>query len=141
MIGVMSGWVLGEWRETIGLPMVYFLERGTFIDCRGPVTIHKDSSWGWLINVFSVSHEIENGRWGPVVDRPVTVDEWAWIGSGATLYNCHVGHHAIVAVGTVVRSQEVAPWTMAAGNPARVVARFEDGKWKYDTFERYQVLV
>jgi acetyltransferase-like isoleucine patch superfamily enzyme len=36
-----------------------------------------------------------------------------------------------VAAGTVVRSQEVKPWVMVAGNPAKVIARFVDGTWQY----------
>ena len=140
MIGVMPGRVLGEWAKTIGPPMIYFMERGTFIDCRGPVSIHKDSSWGFFCSVFTTSHEIKDGVWGPVIPRPVTVDEGAWIGSGAMLYNCHIGHHAIVAVGTVVRSQEVASWTMVAGNPAQVIARFVGDVWSY-VEKKYQALV
>jgi acetyltransferase-like isoleucine patch superfamily enzyme len=65
------------------------------------------------------------------MDCPVIVDKGAWIGSNSVLYNCHIGEGAIVAIGTVVRSQEVKPWVMVAGNPARVMARYVDEHWQY----------
>ena len=36
----------------------------------------------------------------------------------------------LVAAGTVVRGQNVAPYTMVAGNPARVIARWDGEKWE-----------
>jgi len=47
------------------------------------------------------------------------------------LYNCHVGEGAVVSVGSVVRSRDVPPWTMVEGNPARIIARYEEGEWIY----------
>ena len=49
------------------------------------------------------------------------VQQGASIGSGATiLSNLVVGAHAIVGAGSVV-TRDVPPWTVVAGNPARVL--------------------
>jgi acetyltransferase-like isoleucine patch superfamily enzyme len=54
------------------------------------------------------------------------VGDDAWIGHGATVLNGRtIGRGAIVAAGSVV-TQDVPPYAIVAGNPARVVAqRFE----------------
>jgi maltose O-acetyltransferase len=123
---------LGEWPSTIGLPWEYFARRGCLLDCRGPLTISAGSQWGFCVRVFSESHDIS--RWptlGPTVPYGVTVESGAWIGSGVLLCGCRIGAGAIVAAGTVVRGQDVAPGVMVAGNPARVLARWNGERWVY----------
>jgi maltose O-acetyltransferase len=58
---------------------------------------------------------------------PVTIEDDAWIGFKATiLKNVRIGRGAIVAAGAVV-THDVAPWTIVAGNPARVVRTLDTG--------------
>jgi acetyltransferase-like isoleucine patch superfamily enzyme len=55
------------------------------------------------------------------VHGAVTIHDDAWIGAGAILLpNISIGTHAIVAAGAVV-TKDVAPRTVVAGNPARVL--------------------
>lgn len=116
---------IGPWPDTIAHPRGYFLTRGCIIDCRGTIVIAEDTRWGLGVKVVTESHDTHSWpELGPIVDRPVIVDQFAWIGSYSVLIGCHIGEAAIVAAGTVVRSQNVAPYTMVAGNPARVIARW-----------------
>jgi len=126
-------WGMGTWPSTVGLPKQYFNKRACFIDCRGPLVIDKTSKWGFRVTVLTESHNIEAGpgNLGAVVPYGVTVGAGAWIGSQALLAGCSIGAGAIVAAGTVVRGQTVAPNVMVAGNPARVIARWEGNKWEY----------
>ena len=120
----------------------YYRERGCRIDTRGTLKIHPTSRWGFYVTVITQSHQRSKSETlvdGALVDRGVFVDADAWICSKATLYNCHIGEGAIVAVGAVVRSQEVAPLVMVAGNPARVIARYIYGEWRYIN-PKYEVL-
>ena len=121
----------GQWTSAkIGKPLAYFETRRTFLDCRGPLKIDPTSEWGWFVMVLTQSHDVSSGEYtNPVVQRGVTVDEHAWIGSRAVLYNCHIQHHAIVACGAVVRNLTVEPYTVVEGNPAQVCKRFVDGQW------------
>lgn len=58
-------------------------------------------------------------------ERPVKIGHDAWIAAGATvLRGVTIGEGAIVGAGSVV-SHDVAPWTVVAGNPARVISRLE----------------
>ena len=112
----------------------YYRERGCRLDVRGTLKIAPSSRWGYYVTVITLSHQRSKSEViqdGALVDRPVIVGPDAWICTGATLYNCIIGEGAIVSVGAVVRSQEVKPFVMVAGNPARVIARYIDGEWVY----------
>ena len=64
--------------------------------------------------------------------RPVTVGDNVWLGTNCfILPGTTIGEGSIVAAGAVVRG-EVPPYTVVAGNPARVVAmlRRPDGPEK-----------
>ena len=90
----------------------YYRERGCRIDMRGTFKDHPESRWGYFVTAITLSHQRSKSDRlvdGALVDRPVIVDKDAWICSNAVLYNCHIGEGAIVSVGSVVRSQEVAP--------------------------------
>jgi hypothetical protein len=118
--------------ETVGLPWGYFERRGIWLDCRGPLVIHPKTYWGYSVQVYTESHDISHWpKLGPVKPYGVTVDQGAWIGSGSILTGCHIGQSAIVAAGSVVRGQDVEPFCMVAGNPARIVARWREGRWQY----------
>lgn len=125
------GWNMGKLPATVGLPREYFEKRGITLDCRGPLKIDKRTTWGFGVIVLTESHDIKGGKVGPVVPYGVSVEAGAWVGSGALLTGCIIGAGAIVAAGTVVRGQTVAPGVMVAGNPARVIARWNGKAWDY----------
>jgi acetyltransferase-like isoleucine patch superfamily enzyme len=57
--------------------------------------------------------------------EPTLIKRGASIGSGSTiLANVTVGENAIVGAGSVV-TKDVAPSTIVAGNPARVLRKIE----------------
>lgn len=124
---------LGPLPSTVGRSWHYFAQRGCVLDTRGPLVIHPNSCWGLGVRVITRSHDIS--AWpelGRTIDRGVRVDEGAWIGSFALLIGCHIGAGAIVAAGTVVRCQNVASGVMVAGNPARVIARWNGNGHTWD---------
>lgn len=115
--------------KDIGHDAAYYADRQIQIDGRGEVHISPTSKWGVGIMVITASHDPND--FGDVVYRPVIVKDNAWICSGAILYNCTIGEGAIVAAGTVVRSRDVPDGAMVEGNPARIIASFENEKWTY----------
>jgi len=118
--------------ETVHLPVAYFQRRGIRFDAPGLLNIAADSRWGYLVTLICRTHDQqEAGIAGKVEFRPITVESGAWICSGALLYNCTVGKNSVVAAGTVLRSQVVGPGVMVAGNPAKIIARWEEGGWQY----------
>ena len=122
--------VRGEFDDCeIDLPFEYFRQRSITLDCRGLIRIHKSVRLSRYIYICTGSHKID--ELGVVVTRPVTIEKDAWIGSNVTLYNCTIGEGAIVAVGSVVRSRNVPPYTMVEGNPARMIAMYGYHGWSY----------
>jgi acetyltransferase-like isoleucine patch superfamily enzyme len=122
----------GFLQQKIGMPLSYFEERGILLDCRQPglVEIDPGAYLGFNVRIYALSHEPTPGALGAVVPRPVRIARLAWIASDVVLHNCEIGEGAVVACGSVVRSMKVEPWTMVAGNPARVIKRVVNGKWE-----------
>lgn len=136
----MSGYAgkQGRLPPTVGRPWLYFQRRGCFLDCRGPLVIDETSQWGFCVRVLTQSHEIGEGpgKLGDIKPYGVTVEAGAWIGSWSLLAGCTIGQGSIVAAGSVVRGQTVGPGVMVAGNPARVIARWDGQRWVYEQYER-----
>lgn len=110
---------------------VYYVQRYAFLDLRGDVKISRLSYWGFGCKVVSQTHGIVSGEFTPQAqNRRVVVDDYAWIGSFAMLYDCHIMHHGIVGAGAVVKRMTVEPYTIVEGNPARVVSRWNGEKWE-----------
>lgn len=59
--------------------------------------------------------------WTTVISRPIVVGNMAWLGfESVVLKGVSIGEGAIVGAKSVV-TRDVPPWTMVAGNPARVI--------------------
>lgn len=118
-------------QEKYGHPESYFRERYTFLDGRGGLKIAKTAELGFGNKIITQSHNLVDGAYtGAAVDRPVTIDDYAWVTSFCVLYNCHIEHHAIVGCGAVVKNCVVPPYTIVEGNPARIVAHWTGNEWE-----------
>lgn len=68
----------------------------------------------------------EAARWTRSASAPVVIEDNAWIGEyAAILKGVRIGKGAIVASHAVV-TKDVPPYTIVAGNPARVVKTIEN---------------
>ncbi|MDP2295568.1 MAG: acyltransferase [Pseudolabrys sp.] len=75
--------------------------------------------------IVTVGHPIEPPRWNKVTAAPVKIGDDVWIGVNAVILpGVTIGNGAIVAAGAVV-TEDVAPFTMVGGVPARVLRKFD----------------
>jgi len=97
----------------------------------GSITIERDAFFGHRVSVLTGTHDVsrrglERQQAVPSEGHDVHVEQGAWIGSGAILLGpCRIGAHAVVAAGAVVTG-DVAPETVVAGVPARVLRVLDD---------------
>jgi carbonic anhydrase/acetyltransferase-like protein (isoleucine patch superfamily) len=63
-------------------------------------------------------------------ERAVRVGDGSWLGHGAiVLPGAIVGRHCVVAAGSVVTGS-LPDYSVAVGNPARVIRQWIDGEWR-----------
>jgi putative colanic acid biosynthesis acetyltransferase WcaF len=61
----------------------------------------------------------------PLIRRKITVGDYVWIAAGAFIHpGVTIGEGAVVGARAVV-TRDVQPWTVVAGNPARVIKKRE----------------
>lgn len=70
---------------------------------------------------FPAGNMVANKDWSTVNTSPIRIGNYAWLGFDVTvLKGVTIGEGAIVGARSVV-TKDVPPWTIVAGNPARVV--------------------
>ncbi|MGZ3496481.1 MAG: acyltransferase [Vulcanimicrobiaceae bacterium] len=53
--------------------------------------------------------------------RDITIEHHVFIGTGCIVKGgAHIGHHSVIAAGTVVGPGEIPPYSLVYGNPMRV---------------------
>lgn len=98
------------------------INRGCIIDARGNLTIGRNVSVSHDVKLMTGGHDGQSETFVAVF-LPITIDDYCWIGVGATiLQGVHIGEGAIVAAGSVV-TKDVAPYTIVGGVPAREIGK------------------
>ena len=106
------------------------------IVCIDAVRIGRGCTLSDQVYINDCSHSMDP-RQGHIMDRPlttkgpVTIGENCFIGRGATvLSGVTLGEHCVVGTHAVV-TRSAPAYSMLAGNPARIVARFDlaKGRW------------
>lgn len=85
---------------------------------------------GPAVQIYTAAHPIQamprNQGWE--VAKAITIEDNVWIGGGAILLpGVRIGRNAVVGAGAVV-TKDVPPFTVVAGNPARVIREIEYGQ-------------
>ena len=95
----------------------------------GPVTIGNQVILAQNIVVSGLNHTYADVeipiRLQKVTTKPIVVEDEAWIGANSVITaGVTIGKHSVVAAGAVV-TKNIPPYSIAAGNPARVIKQFD----------------
>jgi acetyltransferase-like isoleucine patch superfamily enzyme len=112
----------------------------TIVDCVQEITIGDDVLISYqCILSDSDNHSLDHRKrkndlerwrtgthdWSDVAKSPIRIGRGAWIGARVLiLKGVTIGEGAIVGMGSVV-TKDVAPFTVVAGNPARLIKELE----------------
>ena len=110
------------------------------ISCASRIDVGDDVMIAWGTTIFDHgSHSLsftkrandavdwQRGKknWSVVSTAPVRIGNKSWIGFGTILLpGVNIGEGAVIGAGSVV-TRDVPPWSVAAGNPARVIRELE----------------
>lgn len=92
----------------------------------GEISVGDYAFFGHNVSVLTGTHDwttfgAERQVAVPKSGRDVVIEEGAWVSSNAIVVApCRIGAHAVVGVGSLVL-RDVEPYTVVAGNPARVL--------------------
>ncbi|MCD6112760.1 MAG: acyltransferase [Bacteroidales bacterium] len=94
----------------------------------GPVTIGNEVRMGQHIILSGLNHGYQNvtapPRMQEVTISEIKVEDEAWIGANsAVIAGVTIGKHAVIAAGSVV-TKDIPPYSVAVGNPARVIKKY-----------------
>ena len=85
----------------------------------GGITIDDEAMIAANVQLISNNHDLRQRQ--IITCKPVHIGKKAWLGAGSTILpGITVGDNAVVGTGSVV-THDVAPNTIVAGNPARVI--------------------
>lgn len=97
----------------------------------GPVTVGNNVIFAQNIVASGLNHTYEDVT-KPIHEQgvttaPITVEDDCWIGANVVLVaGVTIGKHSIIAAGSVV-TKNVPPFSIAAGNPAKVIKQYNTG--------------
>ena len=121
--GFFPGVRLECWRDAvIRIGDGSYLNRNTEIVAAVSVEIGADCKIGRDVIVMDTDqHELV----GRPIGVPVVIEDRVWIGARAiVLKGVRVGHDSVVGAGAIV-TRSVPPWSVVAGQPARVIRTIE----------------
>ncbi len=101
----------------------------------GPITVGNNVIFAQNIVASALNHEYTDVNI-PIVDqkiltKPIIIGDDCWIAANAVITaGTIIGKHSVVAGGAVV-TKNVPPYSVVAGNPAKVIKQynFEKGSW------------
>lgn len=106
-----------------------WLNDGVWFGCTERITIGRRALIGPGVRVFdNAYHDLYDRRRTPP-GRPVTIGDDVWIAAGVTILpGVTVGRGAVLGAGALVQ-EDVAPFTVVAGNPARLVRTLDPARF------------
>jgi hypothetical protein len=95
---------------------------GCYYQAINGIEIQEGTIWSYNCSFISANHSFEDLKKHEKV-APIRIGRDVWLGSNAiVLPGVEIGSYSIIGAGSVV-SKSIPPYSIAVGNPARVVAQ------------------
>lgn len=92
---------------------------------QGGITIGDDTLIGHNVVIATLNHHLQPQRRADMLPKAVVIGKNVWIGSHSTILpGVTIGDNAVIGAGSVV-TKDVAPNTVVAGVPAKVIKVIE----------------
>ena len=102
----------------------------------GPIEIGNDVMFAQNIVLSGLNHGYEDINVVPhdqkCTTSTIVIEDEVWLGANVVVVaGVRIGKHSVVAAGAVV-TKEIPPYSVAVGNPARVIKQYnkETNKWE-----------
>ena len=95
----------------------------THINCYRSIAIGEHCAISWDVEILDTDiHALLDDDGQPVPRTiPVIIEDRVWIGTRAIIFKgVTIGHDSVVAAGSVV-TKSIPPYSICAGNPARII--------------------
>ena len=121
------GFFGGEDNKLIIGDNCYFVNRNSFL-VGGGMEIGNNCLFASDILVTSENHSIDPNLDRPyekLVMEPVKIGDSCWIGEKVVILpGVNIGEHSVIGAASVV-TKDIPPYSIAVGNPARVIRKLE----------------
>ena len=102
------------------------INRRCTLDGRGGLKLGNNVSISPEVMFITSQHLKDDPDFG-VEDKPIVIEDYAWVGSRATILpGVTIGKGAVVAAGAMV-AKDVAPYMVVGGIPAKVIGERDRG--------------
>lgn len=102
----------------------------------GPITIGNNVIFAQNIVASALNHDYRDINTPilaqPIITDQIFVEDECWIAANVVITSgVRIGKHSVIAAGAVV-TKSIPPFSIAVGNPAKVIKRFnfESGNWE-----------
>lgn len=96
------------------------INKGVHLDGRGEIKLGSNISISPNVKIITASHDINCPDFALTL-KPIVIEDYVWVCTAAIILpGVLLGKGSVIAAGAVV-TKNVAPYTIVAGNPARVI--------------------
>ena len=123
---IIDNAVAGDYRN-LRLGHLTYLGKGCFLDLVAPIEIGDEAAVSGACVLLTHgdpgTERFMEQTYFPRVTGPIRIGRYAWVGAGAVvLPGVQIGECSVVGAGAVV-TEDVEPFTVVAGVPARIIRR------------------